>query len=243
MSETDASQQPNKIVVAIFAVVVVLLSLNFLGKSGSSEKIPEPPKDLEISITEEEITERQEPAPVQEFKKLKEAGKYVKLNYEDIVTPKFPIGDKEESNRIANEFLLNNPFRVYSDGTIKGGYLYLRAIAGYPASALSEKESVYIYLHSPEKGGHLFKPQSLIAELSSSGESEYLYSLQEVAVTKLPYSNKNTFIYKNWLEILQTEGSYFLGTFVSANRYAAIKEIGFAYDSNPNALSVISNNN
>jgi hypothetical protein len=111
-------------------------------------------------------------------------------------------------------------------------------VAGYPPSVLAEKESVYIYLHSPANGGHLFKPKSLIAEQSSGGESEYLFSLAEIPVTTLPYGNENTFTSKKWLQVLQNKGVYYLGAFVSANRYAAIREIGFAFNGNQQSLSV-----
>lgn len=238
MPNDPNSQQPNKVFVAIFSVIVVLFALRYVSKVrlGSDEIPPDPPKIDGIEITKEELEQQTLSPEMKDFQNLQKNGHTVVLNKKNIVTPKFVIGDQEGSNQTAKDFLLQNSLRFETKGNIEHGYLHIRVGAGYPPATLSKKESVYLYLDSGDLGGHLYKPASFITEPNAAGETEYLFKLENISFTTLPYSDGNTPYTRNWLSALQKKGAHYLGGFVSANRYAVIQEISFVYAGDSNAI-------
>ncbi len=240
MADNPKSQEPNKVVVAIFSIIVVLLTLRYIGKIrlGTDETPPDPPKIDGIEITKEELEQQTLSPEMKDFQNLQKNGHTVVLNKENIVTPKFVIGDQEGSNQTAKDFLLQNSLRLEAKGNIERGYLHIRVAAGYPPASLSKKESVYLYLDSGDLGGHLYKPASFITEPNAAGETEYLFKLENISFTTLPYSDGNAPYTRNWLSTLQKKGVHYLGGFVSANRYAVIQEISFIYAGDSNAIVV-----
>ncbi|MFA6908388.1 MAG: hypothetical protein WC289_00695 [Patescibacteria group bacterium] len=171
-----------------------------------------------------------QPTAFDKFTQLKREGKFITVNEKRIISPQFTVNDQEENNRIALEFLQNNSFVLASTGKISNGYLYIKTAAGTSSEigTIAQNESVYIYLGN--KGGHLFRPNSLISTPSEEGYTQYLFDLSNVSFTSIPYNDSNKSYSDNWLTRLNIVGDSFIGGFVSSNRFGVIEEISIAFE-------------
>lgn len=171
-----------------------------------------------------------------DYLKIKEIGKVLEVFEKRLISPQFTTHDQEKNNEIALEFLIKNSKKMKSSGKIDNGYLYLKAGAGSlgDLSTISSDESVFIYLGST--GGHLFMPNSLVNVPTEDGFTQYLFSLENIVFTNIPYSEENDSYSDNWLDRLNTDGEYYIGAFVSANRFSVIEEITIVYQGEGNLL-------
>ena len=143
-------------------------------------------------------------------------------------SPKFSVSSVEENNRVAREFLTTQ-YRIVRKSEEKkfvNGYLFIQVSAG--DGMLSNKESVYVYLKDGTHGGHLMKSKSLISDPKLVGQ--YLYKLDAIPLTTIPYSDDNPYVEKNWLTLLNSQGSNYFGGFVSTVRGGKIEKVIFALE-------------
>jgi hypothetical protein len=213
----------------ILAFVAVVVMFNFTNIFGEKEVIDNIPMDIgKNDLKNLNISEQM--SEFDNYIEIKDKGKYVKVNSERIVSPQFTAHDQDANNKIALEFLEANSYTLSSTGNIEKGYLYLKAGVGTEddIGTVASNESVFVYLGSD--GGHLFSPKSLINIPSDDGYSQYLFKLEDIIITTIPYSNKNKSSDIDWLSQLDNASDYYLGGFVSSNRFGVIEEISIAYE-------------
>ncbi len=215
------------ILVIVFALGGSLLSFYIIHRLNKLEQeIKEPP--ISSTALEQVVVNPLEPTDFQKYQELIKSGNFVELPNMPMYSPKFSVSSVEENNRIANQFLTNE-FRKVAlpvGRKIIEGYLFLKVSAG--DGMLSNKESVYVYLKDGTHGGHLMKSKSLISDPKLTGQ--YLYKLNAMPLTTIPYSDDNPYIEKNWLSLLNAQNYNYFGGFVSTVRGGKIEKVVFAFE-------------
>jgi len=141
----------------------------------------------------------------------------------DIITQ---FSNSSESNRPTKK--ANKVLSV--SGTIKDGYLYVRASvdAGKP---LTQYDSVFITLQNGASilGGHLIETQSLDTP-NNKVATEFLYKLSDVKYKKTYTSDDLEIQSGNWLELLNTVGQKQVMAFSSTARTGVLEDVAIYYD-------------
>lgn len=213
------------LLIIAFGIAGTLLSYYVIFRlNKSTEEIKEPP--ISNTALEQVVIEPSEPTDFERFKTLVGSGKLIEIDNMPIRSPNFSKTDTEENNRIAKEFLTSEYRRIVTPTDIRSGYLYIKAKAGN--GGLTNKESIYVYLNSGANGGHLMKSKSLISDPSLKGE--YLYKLDSIPLTTIPYSDDNPYQTSNWIALLNSQATNYFGGFVSTVRGGLIEKVIFAFE-------------
>lgn len=224
---------------SIIVVIVGLFGLWVLYKTTDIFKIsppkPEQPKITQPEISKEEV-EQIKKKQLTEFEKFQS---YQKITtYKDFVTPaeinKFCL-DTARNDEMCKETIAKLTTKLQVSGNVEDAYIYIKAgvsRSGMPIGQLTPYDSVYLYLDESKNGGHLIRPKAIIYRSSEDGLTELLYKLDNLPFTHLPYSetaspdeNKNS----NLLSILKTNGTHYLGSYVSTLGYGEIFELVIGY--------------
>ena len=160
------------------------------------------------------------------------SNRYIKI-YKNFVTP----------SEISSRAIIENSKRIETSGKFEKAYLYVVAKVDkkdIDNQKLIEGESVYFYIDTGEKGGHLIKSKTieLNKEKVDNAVSSFVYKISNIELTSIPYREISTPVFKevNLLEILNSEnGGYYrrhyLGAFVSSNLgKGELIELGIAYE-------------
>ncbi len=158
--------------------------------------------------------------------------RYIKI-YENFVTP----------SEISSKVIIKNSKRIETSGKFEKAYFYVVAKVDKKDTdnqKLIDGESVYFYIDTGEKGGHLIKSKTveLDKEKIDSTVSSFVYKISNIELTSIPYREISTPIFKeiNLLEILNSENSgyyrrHYIGAFVSSNKgKGELIELGIAYE-------------
>ncbi len=219
------------VVLVLVAVLSTFLAIYFVNNTKQTNTNTNDEVPININAIDlNNLNISTEPTDFEKYIQLKNNSKSITVNAKRIISPQFTSDNQEENNKIALNFLQSNSLTLVSTGKITSGYLYIKAGAGTTddVGPLSPKESTYIYLGN--KGGHLFRPKSLVSTPSEEGYTQYLYDLKNIAFTSIPYSDDNRSNIDDWLERLNVPGNNFIGGFVSSTRFGVIEEITIAYD-------------
>jgi len=213
------------ILIIAFGIAGTLLSYYVIYKvNQSSEEVKEPP--ISNAALEQVNIQPAEPSEYQKFKKLFASGHVIEVENMPIRSPNFSKTNTEVNNRIAKEFLTSEFRKIITPTNIESGYFYIKVSAG--EGQLTNKESVYVYLNSGTYGGHLMKSKSLISDPNLKGE--YLYKLDSIPLTTIPYSDDNPYKSVDWILILNSQNTNYFGGFVSTVREGVIEKAIFAFE-------------
>lgn len=167
-----------------------------------------------------------------EYTKLIESGKYISL-YENFTSPK----------NIDVKKIVDISRRIRTYGVFEKAYLFVSA--GVENGELTLGESVYFYVDTGDKGGHLIKSKSnpIDNEIIENNYSNFLYKAREIPLTSLPYKENSTPITRsiNLLEIINSENhgydrKHYMGAFISSTRNnATIYKLNIAYECSQNS--------
>lgn len=146
-------------------------------------------------------------------------------------------------SEISSKAIIENSKRIETSGKFERAYLYVVAKVDKKDTdnqKLIEGESVYFYIDTGEKGGHLIKSKTieLNKEKLDNTASSFVYKTSNIELTSIPYRDISTSVFKeiNLLEILNSENSgyyrkHYLGAFVSSNKgEGKLIELGIAYE-------------
>ena len=158
--------------------------------------------------------------------------RYIKI-YENFVTP----------SEISSRAIIENSKRIETSGKFEKAYLYVVAKVDKKDTSdqkLTDGESVYFYIDTGEKGGHLIKSKiiELDKEKLDNTVSNFVYKASNIELTSIPYRDVSTPVFKkvNFLEILNSENSgyyrkHYIGAFVSSNLgKGELVELGIVYE-------------
>ncbi len=158
--------------------------------------------------------------------------RYIKI-YENFVTP----------SEISSKVIIGNSKRIETSGKFEKAYLYVVAKVDKKDTdnqKLMDGESVYFYIDTGEKGGHLIKSKTIELDKGKLDDtvSSFVYKTSNIELTSIPYREISTPVFKeiNLLEILNSENSgyyrkHYLGAFVSSNKgKGELVELGIAYE-------------
>lgn len=114
---------------------------------------------------------------------------------------------------------------IVEKGTLSKGYLYIRA--SLDNKALTQWESIYVTMN--DRGGHLFRPQSL--PVPSSQKTELLYALNDIPyLLDVPYNERATPVRTNWFNQYREGSQIEVLAFISSLRSALIEELTLRYE-------------
>jgi hypothetical protein len=124
---------------------------------------------------------------------------------------------KTESNKTSTKI-------VVQKGTISKAYIYVRA--SLDNKALTQWESIFVQMNN--KGGHLFRPQSL--SVPPSEQTELLFALNYIPyLPHHPYSDKKTPTIIDWFTFFKDKAEINVYTFISSLRPAKLEELTIYY--------------
>lgn len=224
----------DRITTLAIGVAAIILVLGSYGAIKSYTSRPEQP-EVDPTISKEEIEEIKKEAPT-DFEKYLSYKKVI-IYPNGLVTPTDLIQSCEDKKRVAekcNQEIARITKVLTASGKIKNAYLYLKVGVSRdnaPFGALTNFDSVWLYVDGSDFGGHLLRSRAIIRRQSEDGVTELLYNLAEVPFVGLPYNDDAIPRVKNILDDkLNDPGEHFVGAFISTKGIGKIFDIKIGYD-------------
>lgn len=131
--------------------------------------------------------------------------------------------------KITKEVVINNAVHIQTKGKIAKALLFVRAGVDNPLSRLTQYDSIYFFIDDGRNGGHLLRSASYNIPPTENRTTELLFDISRLPLVDIPYNEKSQPNYLNVLDILNKEGSHYIGMFVSTLRFGKVEETTVAF--------------
>lgn len=208
---------------ALFLIGFLLYLIDINNTITTKTKIITESIQLEKARIEDSIsTKKSLGINYQDFQLLAQMKKLVIIDNVESWTPNYSTKSKSIQKRIL------------SSGDIAKAYLFIKV--SLPDGPFTSWESIYIKMNN--KGGHIFRPNSLKIPDNASVDTvngkvftTLLFKLNDIPyLAKRPYSETRTPLYIDWLSYFEKEKTITIDAFISSLRKAYIDEISIYYE-------------
>lgn len=212
----------NKTKAANIGVTIFLLSLAVLLLIFSVKQQFEAKKQSEVIQNQVQKTvdqaiqqsQTQKSSELPDYESLTRLKKLILVSGFESWTPNSELDPTKMSRKI-----------ILNKGSLAKGYIYLKV--SLDGKALSQWESIYVKMN--DRGGHLFRPQSL--EVPKSDKTELLYALNYIPyLFDIPYNERFIPAVTNWFEFFTPNNEVEVTSFISSRKPAILEEIALYYE-------------
>jgi|SRR3989338_3379169 len=198
---------------SIFLFSLAVLLLIFSIKQQFDEKKRSEALQEQIQKTVDEAVQ-QKPSELPDYESLTRLKKLEVVPNFESWTPQSVLDPSKMSRKI-----------ILNKGSLAKGYIYLRL--SLDGRALSQWESIYVKMN--DRGGHLFRPQSLA--VPKSDKTELLFALNYIPfLFDIPYNERFTPAVTSWFELFIPNNEVDFISFISSRKPAIIEEISLYYE-------------
>lgn len=195
----------------LFFLAIVLLI--FSVKQQFDEKKRSEALQKQIQKTVDQAVQ-QKPSELPDYESLTRLKKLEVVTNFESWTPNSELDPTKMSRRI-----------ILNKGSLAKGYIYLRI--SLDGKTLSQWESIYVKMN--DRGGHLFRPQSLA--VPKSDKTEMLFALNYIPfLFDIPYNERFTPAVTNWFELFTPNNEIDFVSFISSRKPTIIEEISIYYE-------------
>jgi hypothetical protein len=130
----------------------------------------------------------------------------------------------------SSEVVKANSVRLKMTGEVARAFLYVQASVDNPPNPLKGYDSVYLYMHTGETGGHLMPNRSITLKPSGQPYTELLYDFNDVPLAKSTRekTTEPPDQYGRFLDMLREQSRYF-GAFVATKRFGNLVNVTIGY--------------